>query len=45
MSKKQIVVIGGSAADPKATAKARRLDECVDIRFPPFSREIDIMHR
>ncbi len=25
--KKRIIVIGGSAAGPKATAKARRLDE------------------
>lgn len=31
MSKKQIVVIGGSAAGPKAAAKARRLDESADI--------------
>lgn len=31
MSKKRIVVIGGSAAGPKAAAKARRLDESADI--------------
>src|SRR6056297_981311 len=29
--KKRIVVIGGSAAGPKAAAKARRLDENADI--------------
>jgi len=28
---KKIVVIGGSAAGPKAAAKARRLDEHADI--------------
>lgn len=31
MSKKRIVVIGGSAAGPKAAAKARRLDEGAEI--------------
>lgn len=31
MEKKRIVVIGGSAAGPKAAAKARRLDEQADI--------------
>ncbi|MFA6008286.1 MAG: FAD-dependent oxidoreductase [Candidatus Shapirobacteria bacterium] len=31
MSKKRIVVIGGSAAGPKAAAKARRLDESAEI--------------
>lgn len=31
MSKKKIVVIGGSAAGPKAAAKARRLDEHAEI--------------
>lgn len=31
VSKKQIVVVGGSAAGPKAAARARRLDEDADI--------------
>jgi NADPH-dependent 2,4-dienoyl-CoA reductase/sulfur reductase-like enzyme/rhodanese-related sulfurtransferase len=31
MDKKKIVVIGGSAAGPKAASKARRLDEFADI--------------
>ncbi|HKK81973.1 MAG TPA: FAD-dependent oxidoreductase [Prolixibacteraceae bacterium] len=31
MEKKKIVVIGGSAAGPKAASKARRLDEFADI--------------
>ncbi len=31
MDKKRILVIGGSAAGPKAAAKARRLDENADI--------------
>jgi NADPH-dependent 2,4-dienoyl-CoA reductase/sulfur reductase-like enzyme len=30
-NKKQIVVIGGSAAGPKAAARARRLDEYAEI--------------
>ena len=29
--KKKIIIIGGSAAGPKAAAKARRLDEHADI--------------
>lgn len=49
MSKKRIVVIGGSAAGPKAAAKARRLDEGADIvllqkgrifRWPPAATPI-----
>ena len=31
MEKKRIIVIGGSAAGPKAAAKARRLDETADV--------------
>ncbi|PRY98769.1 FAD-dependent oxidoreductase [Marinilabilia salmonicolor] len=31
MSKKKIIVIGGSAAGPKAAAKARRMDEFAEI--------------
>ena len=30
-STKKIVVIGGSAAGPKAASKARRLDEFADV--------------
>ena len=31
MKKKRIIVIGGSAAGPKAASRARRLDEDVEI--------------
>ena len=30
-NKKQLIVIGGSAAGPKAAARARRLDEYAEI--------------
>lgn len=40
MSAKRILVIGGSAAGPKAAAKARRLDETADIVL--LQREADL---
>ncbi len=40
MSSKRIIVIGGSAAGPKAAAKARRMDETAEITM--FQKEPDL---
>ena len=41
-NKKQIIVIGGSAAGPKAAARARRLDEYADIIILQKSPELSM---
>ncbi len=38
----KIVIIGGSAAGPKAAAKARRLDENAEITI--VQKEADLLH-
>ncbi len=40
MNTKRIIVIGGSAAGPKAASKARRMDECAEITI--YQRASDL---
>ncbi len=42
MSTKKIVVIGGSAAGPKAAARAKRLDESADVTLLQKAPELSM---
>ncbi len=42
MDRRKIVVIGGSAAGPKAAAKARRMDQFADITIVQKSPDLSM---